>query len=57
MSNEWQAVGIDRVTKAEYEVNLEENISNLVKRLKNKGYKPLTSLRVFVPKGNGKCDH
>ncbi|WP_434304098.1 reverse transcriptase domain-containing protein, partial [Clostridium botulinum] len=31
-----KAVGIDRVTKAKYEVNLEENISNLVKRLKNK---------------------
>ncbi|MFL0248282.1 group II intron reverse transcriptase/maturase [Candidatus Clostridium stratigraminis] len=49
-----KAVGIDRVTKAEYEVNLEENISNLVERLKNKAYKPLPSLRVFIPKGNGK---
>ncbi len=49
-----KAVGIDRVTKAKYEVNLEENISNLVKRLKNKSYKPLPSLRVFIPKGNGK---
>ena len=49
-----KAVGIDRVTKAQYEVNLEENISNLVKRLKNKAYKPLPSLRVFIQKGNGK---
>ncbi|AGK95484.1 group II intron reverse transcriptase/maturase [Clostridium pasteurianum] len=49
-----KAVGIDRVTKTKYEVNLEENISNLVKRLKNKSYKPLPSLRVFIPKGNGK---
>ena len=49
-----KAVGIDRVTKAKYEVNLEENISNLAKRLKNKSYKPLPSLRVFIPKGNGK---
>jgi group II intron reverse transcriptase/maturase len=49
-----KAVGIDKVTKAKYEVNLEENISNLVKRLKNKSYKPLPSLRVFIPKGNGK---
>jgi len=49
-----KAVGIDKVTKAKYEVNLEENISNLVNRLKNKSYKPLPSLRVFIPKGNGK---
>ena len=49
-----KAVGIDRVTKAKYEVNLQENISNLAKRLKNKSYKPLPSLRVFIPKGNGK---
>ena len=49
-----KAVGINKVTKAEYEVNLEGNISNLVKRLKNKSYKPLSSLRVFIPKGNGK---
>jgi group II intron reverse transcriptase/maturase len=49
-----KAVGIDKVTKAEYEINLEENIANLVVRLKNKAYKPLPSLRVFIPKSNGK---
>lgn len=49
-----KAIGIDKVTKTKYEVNLEENISNLVKSLKNKSYKPLPSLRVFIPKGNGK---
>lgn len=49
-----KAVGIDKVTKAKYEVNLEENISSLVNRLKNKSYKPLPSLRVCIPKGNGK---
>lgn len=49
-----KAVGIDKVTKAKYEVDLEENISNLVNRLKNKSYNPLPSLRVFIPKGNGK---
>jgi len=38
-----KAVGIDKVTKAEYEVNLEGNISNLVKRIKNKSYKLLPS--------------
>ncbi len=49
-----KAVGIDKVTKAKYEVNLEENISNIVKRLKSKSYKRLPSLRGFIPKGNGK---
>ena len=37
-----------------YQANLEENIDDLVKRLKNKGYKPTPSLRVYIPKGNGK---
>ena len=49
-----KAVGIDRVTKAEYEEHLEENITNLVTRLKNKAYKPMPSLRVYIPKNNGK---
>lgn len=49
-----KAVGIDKVTKAEYETNLEENIANLVVLLKNKAYKPLPSLRVLIPKSNGK---
>lgn len=49
-----KAVGIDRVTKAEYGEHLEENLTNLVERLKNKAYKPCPSLRVFIPKGNGK---
>ena len=49
-----KAVGIDKVTKAEYEKHLEENLTNLVSKLKNKSYKPLPSLRVFIPKANGK---
>jgi len=49
-----KATGIDSVTKAEYEVNLEENLQDLVERLKRKGYKPQASLRVFIPKANGK---
>lgn len=49
-----KAVGIDKITKAEYNLNLQENISNLVKRLKNKSYKPLPVKRVYIPKANGK---
>lgn len=49
-----KAVGIDEVTKDEYAVNLHENIGNLVKRLKNKAYIPQPTLRVYIPKANGK---
>jgi len=49
-----KATGVDNVTKAEYELNLEENLKNLVERLKRKNYKPLPSLRVYIPKANGK---
>ena len=49
-----KATGVDNVTKAEYEVNLEANLNNLVERLKNKSYKPQPSLRVYIPKANGK---
>lgn len=49
-----KAVGIDRVSKEEYGKGLESNIKDLVGRLKNKSYRPLPSLRVYIPKGNGK---
>jgi len=49
-----KATGVDKVTKDEYEVNLEENLKDLVDRLKRKSYKPQASLRVYIPKANGK---
>ena len=49
-----KAVGIDEITKREYSENLEGNIENLVDRLKRKSYKPMPSLRVYIPKSNGK---
>ena len=49
-----KAVGIDEITKKEYERNLEQNIDDLVKRLKRKSYKPQPSIRVYIPKSNGK---
>lgn len=49
-----KAVGIDEVTKEEYARNLRENIRSLVKRLKNKAYKPKPTLRVYIPKANGR---
>ena len=49
-----KAVGVDKVTKEEYSRKLEENIRTLVKRLKNKSYKPMPVKRVYIPKANGK---
>ena len=49
-----KATGVDNVTKAEYEENLDENLRDLVERLKRKSYKPQPSLRVYIPKVNGK---
>jgi group II intron reverse transcriptase/maturase len=49
-----KATGVDNITKAEYEVNLGENLRDLVNRLKRKAYKPQPSLRVYIPKVNGK---
>lgn len=49
-----KAVGIDGITKELYEENLNENISNLVVRLKKKSYKPQPARRVEIPKDNGK---
>ena len=49
-----KAVGIDQVTKEDYAANLKGNIESLVKRLKNKAYKPQPVKRVYIPKANGK---
>ena len=40
-----KAVGIDGVTKEEYGQNLEENLENLLERLKRKSYKPQPARR------------
>ena len=49
-----KATGVDNVTKAEYEANLNVNLKYLVERLKRKSYKPQPSMRVYIPKVNGK---
>ncbi len=48
-----KAVGIDEVTKKEYEENLEENIGNLWKKLKSFSYRPQAIKRVYIPKAGG----
>ena len=49
-----KAVGIDGITKEEYGQNLDENLADLVERLKRKAYRPQPARRVEIPKDNGK---
>jgi len=48
------AYGVDRVSAQEYEQNLEENVSDLVERLKRKSYRAKLVRRKYIPKGEGK---
>jgi group II intron reverse transcriptase/maturase len=47
------AYGVDRISAAEYEANLEENIRQLVERLKRKSYRAKLVRRHYIPKGEG----
>jgi len=49
-----KAVGIDKVSKEEYSVDLEKNIENLIARMKTLKYYPAPVREVLIPKGNGK---
>ena len=49
-----KAVGIDGVTKEEYGGKLDENVSDLISRMKKFSYKPLPVRRAYIPKANGK---
>lgn len=48
------AGGIDGETIESYESNLEENILDLLERLRNKEYQPNPVKRVYIPKKDGK---
>ena len=48
-----KACGIDGTSWREYGENLDENLADLVERLKARKYKPLPARRVYIPK-NGK---
>ena len=49
-----KAVGVDGVTKEAYGENLNENLDDLLKRMKQFSYRPYPVRRAYIPKGNGK---
>lgn len=49
-----KASGIDKVTKEQYEENIEENIDNLLVKMKSFEYRPLPVRRTYIEKANGK---
>ena len=49
-----KAVGIDGITKDEYSRKLDENLADLMNRMKRKAYHPKPARRVEIPKDNGK---
>lgn len=48
-----KAAGVDGVTLEEYESNLDENLQELVGRMKRQAYKPQPVRRTYIPKANG----
>jgi len=48
-----KAVGIEGVSKGEYGKALEENLQNLLTRIRNNAYKPKASKWVEIPKEDG----
>lgn len=49
-----KATGVDGVDKKAYDENAEENIRELVSKMKKFQYRPQAVRRTYIPKGNGK---
>lgn len=45
-----KATGVDEVTKAEYDKNLDENLGNLIEDMKKFSYRPQPVRRTYIPK-------
>ena len=52
--NKKAAAGVDKITAAEFEKNLEENLQNILNSLKEKRYHAKLVRRKYIDKGNGK---
>lgn len=49
-----KASGVDKVTKEEYTINIENKIETLLSKMKTMSYKPQPVRRTYIPKTNGK---
>lgn len=49
-----KALGIDSVSKEEYEINLQNNLEEVIKKMKTFRYRPQAVRRAYIPKANGK---
>ena len=49
-----KATGVDQIAKEEYGENLEENLDNLISKMKTFSYRPQAVRRTYIPKANGK---
>ena len=49
-----KAVGIDKITKAEYSKNIESNLKRVEQEVRDMAYKPSPARKVYIPKANGK---
>ena len=49
-----KALGVDRVSKAKYGENLEENLQRLHRQLHQMSYRPQVVRQVLIPKGDGR---
>ncbi|HYW81740.1 MAG TPA: group II intron reverse transcriptase/maturase, partial [Spirochaetia bacterium] len=48
------AAGIDKVSITLFQTQLEQNLLALMRRLKDRTFRPLPLRRVWIPKGDGK---
>jgi len=48
-----KAIGIDGISKADYGNNLNTNLENLIRKIRNGTYKPKPSRLVEIPKEDG----
>jgi group II intron reverse transcriptase/maturase len=49
-----KALGVDKISKSEYGLNLKANLENLADRIKRGTYRPGPKREVLIPKANGK---
>jgi retron-type reverse transcriptase len=54
MLKQGKAAGIDGIGIEEYEQTLDENLRDLVARMKRQAYHPQPVRRTYIPKANGK---